>query len=521
MNRNYKALCLIIMLMIIFCFNVSVSALQKDSLSNNIIPKPLSYEKKEESFKLDRDTIIYFQGRNEGEVQDLLNICTYMKMKFMLPTGFDLNIMQGNSPGKNSIFLTTVNSDETLGIEGYDLEVSENKITAIANTPEGVFRAVQTLIQMLPFQIEEKRLVENVEWIVPGAVIEDKPENVYRGFMIDVARHFFDVETIKKQIDYASQYKINRLHLHLSDDQGWRLEIKRYPDLTIIGGSTEVGGGKGGYYTQEQFKELVSYAKERYIEIIPEFDMPGHTNAALASYGFLNPDGKKKPLYTGINIGFSSFMTNNEKTYEFINNVFKEVAEISPSKYIHIGGDEALSTKKEDYDYFVGRVSKIAAKYDKIPIGWDPIDTAPEINSSVVLENWQNSNEAAREKRMKMIIAIANKAYLDMKYNKETPYGLDWAGYIPIDIAYNWDLTDYAPKDLILGIEAPLWTETISTVEEMEYMIYPRLLGYAEIGWTPKELRSFDEYKERLKAQGERLKVEGINFYDDKNIFNL
>lgn len=308
--------------------------------------------------------------------------------------------------------------------------------------------------------------------------------------------------------------------MDLSDDQGWRLEIKKYPDLTRIGGSTEVGGGKGGYYTQEQFKELVSYAKERYIEIIPEFDMPGHSNAALASYGFLNPDGKRKTLYTGTEVGFSSFMTKNEKTYEFIDNVLKEVAEISPSKYIHIGGDEALSTKKEDYDYFVGRVAKIAEKYGKTPIGWDPIDTSPEIDSKVILENWKDSNEAAREKGMKMIIAIASKAYLDMKYNEETPYGLDWAGYIPIETAYNWDLTDYAPKDLILGIESPLWTETISTVDQMEYMIYPRLLGYAEIGWTPKNLRNFDEYKERLKAQGERLKIEGINFCDDKEIFN-
>lgn len=229
---------------------------------------------------------------------------------------------------------------------------------------------------------------------------------------------------------------------------------------------------------------------------------------------------RKKPLYTGIEVGFSSFMTRDEKTYEFIDNVFKEVAEISPSKYIHIGGDEALSTKKEDYDYFVGRVAKIAEKYGKTPIGWDPIDTSPEINSRVILENWKDSNEAAREKGMKMIIAIASKTYLDMKYNKETPYGLDWAGYIPIETAYNWDLTDYAPEDLILGIESPLWTETISTVDEMEYMIYPRLLGYAEIGWTPKDLRNFDEYKERLKAQGERLKIEGINFYDDKEIFN-
>lgn len=237
--------------------------------------------------------------------------------------------------------------------------------------------------------------------------------------MIDVARHFFTIEDLKRQIDIASQYKINKLHIHLSDDQGWRLEIKKWPELTAIGGSTEVGGGKGGYYTQEEFKDLINYAQDRYIEIIPEFDMPGHVNAALASYGFLNPNGERKPLYTGTKVGFSTLMTNNEKTYEFIEDVIKEVSAISPSKYIHIGGDEADSTKKEDYDYFVGRVSKIAQKYGKIPIGWDPIDTSPNIDSSTVLQNWKDSNEQARKKNMKMVISIAKKTYLDMKYNKD------------------------------------------------------------------------------------------------------
>ena len=278
--------------------NVTALALQEEAAGNNIIPKPLSFEQKEGNFTLTKDTAIYFYGRDEGETNEILNISSYMKMKFMLPTGFDLSLVKGINAPENSIFLTTIDSDESLGKEGYVLDISESKIKATAYTPEGLFRAVQTLIQMMPAEIEERKLVSDVEWNIPSAVINDKPERSYRGLMIDVARHFFDVDTIKKQIDYASQYKINKLHLHLSDDQGWRLEIKKYPDLTLIGGSTEVGGGKGGYYTQEQFKELVKYAQERYVEIIPEFDMPAHTNAALASYGFLNPDGKRKPLYT-------------------------------------------------------------------------------------------------------------------------------------------------------------------------------------------------------------------------------
>ncbi|WP_066896495.1 family 20 glycosylhydrolase [Clostridium nigeriense] len=486
---------------------------------NNIIPKPLSYEEKEGKFIVNKDTTVFIKGNNEAETEEINKIAEYLKEKLKPSTGYNFTINKNENPTQNYIYLSTLEGKEELGNEGYEINITNEGIKVIAYKPEGLFRGIQTIRQLLPPQIEQLSLVSDVEWSIPISRVYDKPEYSYRGIMIDVARHFFTEEEIKKQIDYAAQYKINKVHLHLSDDQGWRIEIKAYPDLTLIGGSTEVDGGPGGYYTQEQFKSIVNYATDRYIEVIPEIDMPGHTNAALASYGFLNPDGKRKPLYTGINVGFSTLMTDSEKTYEFIETVVKEISEISPSKYFHMGGDEADSTKKEDYDYFVGRVSKIVEKYGKTPIGWDPIDTAPEINSSVILQNWKDSNEAARNKNMKMIISIASKAYLDMKYNPSTPYGLTWAGFIPIETAYNWDPTDYAPKDLVLGIEAPLWTETISDVEEMEYMIYPRLLGYAEIGWTPKIERNWTEYKLRLEKQGNRMEYQGINYYKDKEIW--
>lgn len=487
--------------------------------SNSIIPKPLSYKQGNGKFILKNNSAIYFKGNNEGETEKINRVAEFLKEKLKPATGFELKVINDDKVPTGSIYLTTIGGEEAMGKEGYKIETKPEGVKVVAYTPEGISRAVQTLRQLLPSEIEKNTLVTNVEWNIPVSTIGDKPEYEYRGIMLDVARHFFTVDEVKRQIDLAAQYKINRFHLHLSDDQGWRLEIKKYPDLTKIGGSTEVGGGPGGYYTQEEFKDLVKYAAERYVEIIPEFDMPGHSNAALASYGFLNENGERKPLYTGTKVGFSSFMTRSDKTYEFIDDVIKEVAAISPSKYIHIGGDEADSTKKEDYDYFVGRVSGIVQKYGKTPIGWDPIDTAPEINSSVILQNWKDSNEAARKKNMNMIISIAKKAYLDMKYDESTPYGLDWAGYIPVETAYNWDPTEFAPKELVLGIEAPLWTETISTTEEMDYMIYPRLLGYAEIGWTPKESRDWNEYKLRLKKQGSRMNYEGINYYKDSSIW--
>ena len=486
----------------------------RESTSNVIIPKPLSYESGEGKFILKKDTPIYVKGNTEEETEEISKIAEFLKGKLKPSTGLELSIIKSDNAPAGSIYLTTIAAEEDKGNEGYKIITNPEKVEIIAYKPEGISRAVQTLRQLLPADIEKASLVSDVEWSIPVSIIDDKPEYDYRGLMIDVARHFFTVDEIKRQIDNAAQYKINKVHLHLSDDQGWRLEIKKWPELTNIGGSTEVGGGPGGYYTQEQFKDLVKYAAERYVEIIPEFDMPGHSNAALASYGFLNEDGKKKDLFTGTNVGFSSFMTRDEKTYEFIEDIIKEVSEISPSKYIHIGGDEADSTKKEEYDYFVGRVAKIVQKYGKTPIGWDPIDTSSEIDSSVVLQNWKDTNESALEKDMKIIISIAKKAYLDMKYNETTPYGLTWAGYIPVESAYKWDPTDYAPKELILGIEAPLWTETINDTKAMDYMIYPRLLGYAEIGWTPKDSRDWIEYKSRLNNQMERMKNQGVNYYN-------
>ena len=525
-NKNKKRLIftsisIIILIGIILGMNnKEIKAYVKmDDTSNSIIPKPLKYKESNGEFIINKDTNIYVKGNSENETAEIIKVAEYLRGKLKPSTGYDFKINNDENINKNYIYLTTLNAENSLGDEGYSMITTSDGIKIIANKAEGLFRGIQTLRQLLPPEISSTKVMNNIQWSIPSSKVYDKPEYNYRGLMIDVARHFFTEEQIKKQIDLAAQYKINKVHLHLTDDQGWRIEIKKYPDLTLIGGSTEVGGGPGGYYTQEQFKNIVQYAADRYIEIIPEVDMPGHSNAALASYGFLNPDGKRKPLYTGTNVGFSTLMTDSEKTYEFIEDVVKEISEISPSKYFHMGGDEAQSTKKEDYDYFVGRVSKIVQKYGKTPIGWDPIDTAPEINSSVILQNWKDSNEAARQKNMNMIISIASKAYLDMKYNENTPYGLNWAGYIPIETAYNWDPTDYAPKNLVLGIEAPLWTETIDNVEAMEYMIYPRLLGYSEIGWTPKNLRNFEEYKIRLEKQGPRMEYEGINYYKDKSIF--
>ncbi|MEG2935794.1 MAG: family 20 glycosylhydrolase, partial [Clostridium sp.] len=387
------------------------TAFMSDRTANNIIPKPLSYEAGKGKFILNNDSSIYVKGNNDEETEELVKVAELLREKLNPATGYELKIVKGENTSKGNILLTTVGGEETQGNEVHKMVISPSGVTISAFKPEGVSRGIQTLRQSLPADIEKGSLVKGVEWSAPASTIVDKPEYSYRGLMIDVARHFFTVDEVKRQIDLAAQYKINKVHLHLSDDQGWRLEIKKYPDLTLIGGSTEVGGGLGGYYSQEEFKDIVDYASKQYVEIVPEFDMPGHTNAALASYGFLNPDGQKKPLYIGTKVGFSTLMTDSEETYNFIDDVIKEVSEISPSKYIQIGGDEADSTPKKDYDYFVGRVAKIAQKYGKQPIGWDPIDTSSEITSDVILQNWRDTNKAAVDKKMKIITSNAAKAY--------------------------------------------------------------------------------------------------------------
>jgi len=310
--------------------------------------------------------------------------------------------------------------------------------------------------------------------------------------------------------------------LHLSDDQGWRIEIKSWPKLTEIGSKTEVGGTPGGFYTQEDYKEIVQYAADRFITIIPEIDMPGHTNAALASYPELNCDGKSPEPYTGMKVGFSSFCVDKEITYKFIDDVVREISAITPGKYFHIGGDESHATKKDDYVVFVDKVQGIVSKHGKTLIGWDEVVTANIKNTSIA-QFWASEENAktAVNKDIKLIMSPAKKAYLDMKYDSITKLGLKWAGYVAVDTGYDWNPSDYVEgikKENILGIEAPLWTETVTNLSELQFLVFPRLPGYAEIGWTQDSLRSWDDYKIRLASFKGRFEKMNINYYKSPKV---
>jgi hexosaminidase len=335
--------------------------------------------------------------------------------------------------------------------------------------------------------------------------------------MLDVARHFFTVDEVKRYIDLLSMLKMNRLHLHLADDQGWRIEIQSWPNLTRHGGTTEVGGGPGGFYTKQQYAELVIYAAERFITIVPEIDMPGHTNAALASYAELNCDGVAPPLYTGIEVGFSTLCVDKDVTYKFIDDVIGEIAKLSPSPYFHIGGDEVKTLTPEQYAQFIDRVQKIVRAHGKQMVGWDEIAPAT-LEAGTLVQHWRpdGSPTAAVAKGAKVIMSVANRAYLDMKYDNSTPIGLNWAANIEVRDSYEWDPADIAvgiPETALAGVEAPIWSETLANMRDVEFMAFPRLVAIAEIAWTRQDGRKWDDFRSRLGAHGPRFTALGINFY--------
>jgi hexosaminidase len=399
------------------------------------------------------------------------------------------------------------------GEEGYELSISSDGIFLQASQPAGLFYASQTLIQLLgPPQDSTLSL--------PTLSITDSPRFIWRGAMLDVSRHFFSMDDVKRYIDLISHYKMNRLHLHLTDDQGWRIEIKAWPNLTAHGARTQVNGGGGGFYTQEQYKEIVEYARSRYVMIIPEIDTPGHTNAALSSYPELNASEESPDLYEGTEVGFSSLSINMEITYHFLDDVIRELATITPGPYIHIGGDEAHSTPKEDYKKFIERFQQIVLNHNKIPVGWAEIGEV-KLDPTIIAQHWQGAAyQEAKKQGNKIILSPGNKTYLDMKYDESSPLGLDWAGYISVRDSYDWEPGSYMEgleeRD-ILGVEAPIWSETLLTMKDIEFMAFPRLPGLAELAWSSNR-EGWEEYKHRLAKHGKHMDALGINFFKSPDV---
>lgn len=483
-----------------------------DLAQESFMPKPLKIIPTHSAFALDRYTAI-FTSQNQSDYE---KVGQFLADK--IKSKIDLEIPVNRDAPEGTQRVIYINRSDSLAMESpeaYELYITQDTIILNSNTAEGAFRGIQTLRQIVP-ETSNDTLAEQRIWPIPSGKIMDSPNFAYRGSMLDVARHFFSVEDVKKYIDLLAYYKINVLHLHLTDDQGWRIEIKSWPKLTEIGGSTEVGGEAGGFFTQEDYKEIVAYAAERYMTIIPEVDMPGHTNAASVSYPFLNGNGKTPKLYEGTHVGFSTFNTRKDTVYAFIDDVVREISAITPGPYFHIGGDESHVTKKRDYIYFVERVEKIVQKHGKRMIGWDEVATA-DIDSTSIAQWWASEENAKKavEKGMQLIVSPAKKAYLDMQYDTLSKHGLHWAAYIPVDTAYVWNPDTYGgiPKENILGVEAPLWSETISNIDELEYLAFPRILGYSELSWSTEENRDWEDYKVRLAKQAPFLDRMDVKYY--------
>lgn len=494
------------------------AAIAEVSPLQTIIPRPVSVKPAAGDFALTASTIIYV----DPESPEQMDIGRFLAGYLAPATGFSLAVQAApaEAPAEPHIRLTAAAADPLLGDEGYELIITESAVTLKAPHPAGLFRGIQTIRQILPSAIESAE-PQPGPWPIPAGAIRDFPRYQWRGAMLDVARHFFSVDDVKRYIDLMALYKLNRFHIHLSDDQGWRLMINSWPNLAIHGGSSAIRGDQGGYYTQEQYAEIVAYAHARYITVVPEIDMPGHTNAALASYPELNCNGEAPPLYTGQEVGFSSLCINKEITYQFVDDVIRELAALTPGPWIHIGGDEAFSTPKPDYIKFMTRAQEIVNKHGKQMIGWEEVAQI-ELAPGSMAQNWRGkmAHLAAGQGAM-IIMSPSTRAYLDMKYTPDTPLGLKWAGYVDVRKAYDWDPAIETPgigEHDIIGVESPLWSETIVTIRDIEQLAFPRLIGHAEIGWTPAYLRGWDEYSRRLARQAPRLDAMGVNFYRDPDV---
>ena len=480
---------------------------------DRLLPRPSAVTTGPEEFVIDANATIVVEPPAPG----LEQVAGLLAEVLRPSTGYPIPVL-GDSAAEGTIRLSIDPGLSDLGDEGYVLTVDATGITIQAATAAGVFYGTQTFRQMLPARVE-RRAAQAGPWRVATGTIRDTPRFAWRGLMVDVARHFFTPEEVRRYVDVMATYKMNRLHLHLTDDQGWRIQIDAWPSLTAIGGATEVGGGPGGHYTKADYADLVDYAAARFVTVVPEIDMPGHTRAALASIPELNCDGQSPEPYTGTSIGISSLCIGLPVTETFVRDVIGEVAAMTPGPYLHVGGDEAKKTTDADYVSFMTMARDAVKSNGKVFLGWEEVARI-ELGADDVSQHWLDEElaSAAAAQGAKILLSPATRTYLDMKYDLKSPPGIGtfWAGFIDVPMAYDWNpgaWLDGIPETSIVGIEAPVWTETLATKGELDAMVFPRLLGYAELGWSSWTGHDVQEYVDRLGTHGPRLEAMGIGYY--------
>ena len=540
---------------LVCCLLLAVTGIQADNLTQpvSLVPCPVSIVPGTGNFHFSAKTT--FAVENEAQAAEVRQLTAL----FARAAGFTPRIKVGNKKG--DICLVT---DTTLKNESYKLEITSKRITIHAADVQGFFYALQSIRQLLPAAIEGGQVVADIDWIVPAVTITDQPRFGYRGLLVDVARFFSPKENLLRIIDCMAMLKLNKLHFHLTDDNGWRIEIKKYPELTEIGSRRVDRPGKSfpdrrnprqgeptvekGYYTQDEIREIVAYAQERHIEVIPEIEMPAHSNAALAAYPLLACPVVNK--YIGVLPGLGGenadviFCAGNDSVFTFLQDVLDEVLELFPSKYIHLGGDEARKThwevcplcqarmeqeklaNEEDLQgYFMGRVARYVQSKGREVIGWDELTNATIPDDFIIL-GWQKYGEAAvkaAELGHRFIMTPARIMYL-IRYQ-----GPQW--FEPLTYFGNntlKDVYDYEPvqKDwsqhtvsLLMGVQACMWTEFCNAPEDVDYLLFPRLSALAEVAWTKPERKNWKSYLTAMDRFNEHLAAKGIVYA--RSMYNI
>ncbi|WP_180237119.1 beta-N-acetylhexosaminidase [Lacimicrobium alkaliphilum] len=427
------------------------------------------------------------------------------------------------SENDNAVINLKLDPSLPLGEEGYRLNIDQN-ITLTAPTDAGLFYGIQSLKQLLPAAAQ-------AEYVLPKVLIEDQPQYNWRGSMLDVARNFIGVEYLKQHIQRMASFKLNKLHLHLTDDQGWRLEIKSRPKLTEVGGTTSVSGNRGGFYTQAQMRELVAFAARHQIEIIPEIDLPGHTQAAIAAYNDLacddvvdNPPQNqcedvvgpaRLAPYSGTCVGFSALCSSKKPdvVYTFVEDVLREVADIFPSEYLHIGGDEVLNEEADAFPDFITKVDQIVASLDRKLLAWEEA-SAGDIRGNSLLQFWNDDYDIAPalEKGIHLVLSPCSYTYLDHGNYDGQPDTYTWCAKqgIPLERVYSLTPESYQQ---VVGVEAPMWSEKVADDATADNRNWPRLAAIAEVSWTKQPQRNYEAFTQRLSALRQHLDKMGIEYY--------
>ncbi|HWS59079.1 MAG TPA: family 20 glycosylhydrolase [Actinotalea sp.] len=488
---------------------------------DQVVPVPVHVEAREgEPFVL-RDGMRVVVQDDPAAV----SVATLVAARIGRMGGFPVALVTHDDGADGAIVLRLVTDAAELGVptdlgaelrsEAYRVDVTAGRVVLTAPSGAGLYRAATTLRQAV------RR--EGGRYLLDPGVVLDHPRFAWRGLSLDVARHFFSVPQVRSVLDVMAGYKLNVLHLHLTDDQGWRLQLASRPELTERSGRTAVGGDPGGFYTREDYAHLLAYAAARHIAVVPEIDVPGHINAALHACAELTPSGEPAPAYTGIDVGFSRLHADLPGTEPFLREVFGELAAMTTGRYVHLGGDEVLSMAADEYAALVRTAARHIAAAGKGVVGWQEVaGVLPDgAGQDVVVQYWDEREGAAEvaeaaARGARVLLSPATKVYLDMRYDADSPLGLDWAGHVEVRDSYDWEPLDVlpgVPAAQVVGIEAGLWTETVRTTEDLFWLLLPRLAAVAEVAWSPAARRDWAGFAPRLAAQHTLWDEAGLTWY--------